>query len=81
LEVVAPRAENIGSRRMLIRVRQAGSTPLERKRLKAAAFHEVLRVNCENEPPRPSMRLSNARELPSIAARLHVEPRKLRCLV
>src|SRR5262249_11548743 len=39
-----------------------GSTPLERKRLKAAAFHEVLRVIREDESPRPSMRLSTTEE-------------------
>ena len=41
-----------------------GSTPLERKRLKAVAFLEVLRVIREEESPRPSMRLSTTEELP-----------------
>jgi eukaryotic-like serine/threonine-protein kinase len=34
-----------------------GSTPLDRKRLKTAAFLEVLRVIREDESPRPSVRL------------------------
>ena len=38
-----------------------GSTPLERKRLKEAAFLEMLRVIREEESPRPSMRLEHDR--------------------
>jgi len=58
-----------------------GSTPLERKRLKEAAFLEVLRVIREEESPRPSIRLSTTEELPSIAACRNIEPRKLSGLV
>ena len=58
-----------------------GSTPLERKRITQAAFLEVLRAIREEEPPRPSMRLSTTEELPSIAACRHIEPRKLSGLV
>src|SRR5205823_10115158 len=35
-----------------------GTTPLEHKRLKEAALDELLRIIREEEPPRPSMRLS-----------------------
>ncbi len=35
-----------------------GSTPLDRKRMKEAAFGEILRMIKEEEPPRPSTRLS-----------------------
>src|SRR5262249_13018941 len=45
-----------------------GSTPLEKKRLKEGALLEVLRVIREEEPPRPSTRLSTTDELPSVAA-------------
>ena len=45
-----------------------GTTPLDRKRLKEAAFLEILRLIREEEPPRPSTRLSTTDELPSIAA-------------
>src|SRR5262249_23644343 len=45
-----------------------GSTPLERKRLKQAAMLEVLRLIREEEPPRPSTRLSTTDEMPSVAA-------------
>jgi hypothetical protein len=58
-----------------------GSTPLGRGRLKEAALLEVLRVIREEEPPRPSTRLSTTEELPSIAACRGVEPRRLSGLV
>jgi WD40 repeat protein len=58
-----------------------GTTPLERKRLKAASLLESLRAIREEEPPRPSTRLSTTEELPSIAANRGLEPRKLSGLV
>jgi WD40 repeat protein/serine/threonine protein kinase len=58
-----------------------GSTPLTRKRVKEAALLEVLRVIREEEPPRPSSRLSSTDELPSISAQRHTEPAKLTKLV
>jgi tetratricopeptide (TPR) repeat protein len=58
-----------------------GTTPLERKRLRAAAFLEVLRLIREEEPPRPSTRLSTTEELPSVAANRGLEPEKLSGLV
>jgi serine/threonine protein kinase/CHASE3 domain sensor protein len=54
-----------------------GTTPLERKRLRAAALLECLRIIREEEAPRPSTRLSNTEELPSIAAMRSLEPKKL----
>src|SRR5687768_13512976 len=58
-----------------------GSTPLERKQLGAAALLEVLRVVREQEPPRPSTRLSTTDQLPGIAASRGLEPRKLGVVV
>lgn len=58
-----------------------GSTPLTKKRVKEAALLEVLRVIREEEPPRPSTRLSSTEELPSISAQRHTEPAKLTKLV
>jgi serine/threonine protein kinase/Tfp pilus assembly protein PilF len=58
-----------------------GSTPLTKKRVKEAALLEVLRVIREEEPPRPSTRLSSTEELPSVAAQRHTEPAKLTKLV
>ena len=59
-----------------------GSTPLTRKRLRESALLEVLRVIREEEPPRPSTRLSESKDtLPSISARRRTEPAKLTKLV
>jgi serine/threonine protein kinase/Tfp pilus assembly protein PilF len=54
-----------------------GSTPLERQRTKNASVMELLRLIREEEPPRPSTRLSTAQALPSIAASRGMEPKKL----
>jgi serine/threonine protein kinase len=37
----------------------AGSTPLEKERLRTAAFDEILRLISEEDPPKPSTRLSS----------------------
>ena len=58
-----------------------GTTPLERKRLKSTALLEVLRLIREEEPQRPSTRLSTTEKLRTIAAQRSLEPRKLRGLV
>ena len=59
-----------------------GSTPLERARLREAGYAEILRLIREEDPPRPSTRLSDSGEaLPSIAARRQTEPGKLTRLV
>jgi serine/threonine protein kinase/Flp pilus assembly protein TadD len=59
----------------------AGSTPLDRERAREAGLLEALRIIREEETPRPSTRLSTARELPGIAARRGVEPARLTGLV
>src|SRR5262245_1087076 len=58
-----------------------GSTPLSRARLREAALDEVLRIIREEEPTKPSTRLSTTEELPSIAANRGLEPKKLSRLV
>jgi tetratricopeptide (TPR) repeat protein/tRNA A-37 threonylcarbamoyl transferase component Bud32 len=59
-----------------------GTTPLERERLCAAGYEEVVRRIKEEEPPKPSTRLSGSGErLPAIAARRGVEPARLSRLV
>jgi serine/threonine protein kinase/Flp pilus assembly protein TadD len=59
-----------------------GTTPLEKKRLKQAAILELLRVIREEEPPRPSTRLSESKDsLPAISAQRQTEPAKLTRLV
>ena len=55
-----------------------GSTPLSSKRMKEAAYAEILRLIKEEEPPKPSTRLSESGEaLASISAQRHMEPAKL----
>src|SRR6266511_3243706 len=59
-----------------------GSTPLTHKRMKEAAYAEILRMIKEEEPPKPSTRLSDSGEaLASISAQRHMEPAKLTKLV
>src|SRR5438094_7197864 len=59
-----------------------GSTPLSHRRVQEAAYAEVLRLIKEEEPPKPSTRLSDSgEELLSISAQRHMEPAKLTKLV
>jgi serine/threonine protein kinase len=58
-----------------------GTMPLDKKRLKDAAMQEVLRIIREEEPPRPSTRLSTTASQPSIAANRGLEPKRLTGLV
>jgi serine/threonine protein kinase/tetratricopeptide (TPR) repeat protein len=55
-----------------------GTTPLCRKRLKEAAFAEMLRIIREEEPQRPSTRLTESQDsLVGLAAQRRTEPAKL----
>src|SRR4029077_19613351 len=55
-----------------------GNTPLSHKTMKEAAYAEILRMIKEEEPPKPSTRLSDSGEaLASISAQRHMEPAKL----
>lgn len=58
-----------------------GSTPFDRQRLRSAAWDEMLRIVREEEPPRPSIKLSSSQTLASIAASRNVEPAKLGALL
>jgi serine/threonine protein kinase/tetratricopeptide (TPR) repeat protein len=59
-----------------------GTTPLDRSRLKDAAFVDLLRAIREEEPPRPSTRLSEARDtLPTVSTQRQMDPAKLTKLV
>jgi serine/threonine protein kinase len=51
-----------------------GTTPLTNRRVKELALLELLRAIREEEPPRPSSRLSTTDELPRIASVRGVEP-------
>jgi serine/threonine protein kinase len=59
-----------------------GSTPLSHNRVREAAYIEILRLIQNEEPPKPSTRLSDSGEaLASISAQRHMEPAKLTKLV
>jgi tetratricopeptide (TPR) repeat protein len=58
-----------------------GSPPFSRKELEKAGVLEMLRVIREQEPTRPSTRLSTAEGLPTLAANRGTEPAKLTRLV
>jgi serine/threonine protein kinase/tetratricopeptide (TPR) repeat protein len=55
-----------------------GSTPLDQKRLRQAAYMEMVRLIKEEEPPKPSTRLTQSKEsLASIAVLRRTEPGRL----
>ncbi|HEV8001919.1 MAG TPA: serine/threonine-protein kinase, partial [Planctomycetaceae bacterium] len=55
-----------------------GTTPFDRKRLSQAAYDELIRIIRDEEPPRPSTRLSHSTEtLSVVAAQRRTEPARL----
>jgi WD40 repeat protein len=59
-----------------------GTTPLERSRLREAAYDEMLRLIREEEPARPSRRISTSGDrLATISAERNTEPAQLSRLV
>jgi eukaryotic-like serine/threonine-protein kinase len=59
-----------------------GSTPLQRARLRQSGNAEILKRIREEEPPKPSTRLSESKEsLPSVAAQRKTEPARLKELL
>ena len=58
-----------------------GETPFDKKRLHSAAIEEMLRIIRQEEPPRPSVRLSSHASLASVAAKRRLETKKLSLLV
>ena len=59
----------------------AGSPPFTRKELAKKGLLEMLRVVREEEPPKPSTKLSTADALPSLSANRGIEPKKLTALL
>ena len=67
---------------MLLYELLTGTTPFDKQRLRSAAWDEMLRIIREEEPPKPSTRLTDSQDsLPSISAQRHTEPAKLTKLV
>lgn len=58
-----------------------GETPLDKQSLRSAAFDEILRLIREAEPPLPSLKLSDSKEIDAVAAHRCVEPGRLRALI
>lgn len=58
-----------------------GLRPIDAKRLKKAALSEMIRMIQEDEPSKPSTRLSTDESLPSLAAVRQIEPKKLTALL
>jgi serine/threonine protein kinase/tetratricopeptide (TPR) repeat protein len=54
-----------------------GSTPFDKERLRSAAWDEMLRIIREEEPPRPSTKLSSSETLPSVSANRNMETARL----
>jgi WD40 repeat protein/serine/threonine protein kinase/tetratricopeptide (TPR) repeat protein len=58
-----------------------GLRPIDARRLKKAAITEMIRLIKEEEPSKPSTRLSTDASAPSLAALRQTEPRKLAALL
>jgi eukaryotic-like serine/threonine-protein kinase len=58
-----------------------GLRPIDASRLKKAAITEMIRIIQDEEPSKPSTRLSTDGSLPSMAALRHTEPRKLMAML
>jgi WD40 repeat protein len=58
-----------------------GLRPIDARRLKKAALTEMIRIIQEEEPSKPSTRLSTDESLPSLAALRQTEPKKLMALL
>jgi serine/threonine protein kinase/tetratricopeptide (TPR) repeat protein len=59
----------------------AGSPPFSRKELEKIGLLEIFRVIREQEPPRPSTKLSTADALPTLSANRGTEPKRLAALL
>ncbi|MCA9062993.1 MAG: protein kinase [Planctomycetaceae bacterium] len=58
-----------------------GVTPIDGKRLRSAAVQELIRIIQEEEPQRPSVRLSTIEELDEVADRRHIPKQKLSSVI
>lgn len=59
-----------------------GTTPIESTRMNSAGYHEIRRMIVEEEPPRPSMRLSTlGNRLTTVTESRNIEPRKLKSML
>jgi hypothetical protein len=54
-----------------------GDTPHAKQKLQQAALDEIIRIIRQEDPLRPSARISSIETLPAVAANRHVEPKRL----
>jgi WD40 repeat protein/serine/threonine protein kinase len=55
----------------------AGETPFDRQRFRSEAIDDILRIIREEDPPKPSTRLSRSQRLPIIAQHRRTDPKQL----
>jgi tetratricopeptide (TPR) repeat protein len=58
-----------------------GLRPIDAGRLREAPLNEIIRIIREEEPTKPSTRLSTDEALPTLAAARHIEPKRLMALL
>lgn len=58
-----------------------GTTPVEKARLRQAAYDELIRIIKEEEPPRPSVRISTSGTIAKLAAARKTDASKLSALM
>jgi serine/threonine protein kinase len=59
-----------------------GTTPFQKERLKSVSFDEIRRIIREEEPPKPSTRISTLGQgATTLSARRHTDPHRLRQLL
>ncbi len=58
-----------------------GLRPIDASRLESAAYSEMIRIIQEEEPSKPSTRISTSDSLPSVAAVRKIHPHKLKSLL
>lgn len=56
----------------------AGELPFDRQRLRQSGFEEMLRIIREEDPPRPSQRITSSAALQTTAMNRRLEPQRLR---
>lgn len=59
----------------------SGATPFDGQRLRSEAIDEIFRIIREEEPPKPSTRISTSQSLPTIATNRRTDPKELNAII